>query len=45
MYNKLYPEETLEIFTTPQETLLVNSGRGTQSLSEYYSILPTPDPN
>jgi hypothetical protein len=45
MYNKLYPEPTLEIFSNPQETLLVNSGRGVQSLSEYYSILQTPDPN
>jgi hypothetical protein len=45
MYNKLYPEPTLEIFSNSQETLLVNSGRGVQSLSEYYSILQTPDPN
>ena len=45
MYNKLHNEPTLEIFGNEQETLLVNSGRGVQSLSEYYSILPSQEPN
>ncbi len=40
MYKKLCNESTLEIFNNTQQTMLVNSGKGVSSHSEYYSLLP-----
>jgi hypothetical protein len=40
MYKKLCNESTLEIFNNAEQTMLVNSGKGVSSHSEYYSLLP-----
>jgi hypothetical protein len=40
MYKKLCNEKTLEIFNNDEQTMLINSGKGVSSHSEYYSLLP-----
>lgn len=43
MFKKLEYDSNIPLIETPNHTLLVNTGRGVQSYSEYFSILPIVD--
>jgi hypothetical protein len=37
---KIFPSNNVDIITNEESTLLINSGKGTSSNSEYYSLVP-----